>query len=83
MGALNKELIMSELKVTDVKAFLCGEFQFIKVYTNEEGITGVAENKVSHKGTLEGQIDHLRDIILGEDPFNIERIWSKCLLPGP
>lgn len=74
---------MSELKVTDIKAFWCGDFQFIKVYTNEEGITGVAEDVVrQNKGILEGQIAYLRDIILGEDPFNIERIWRKMLIAG-
>ncbi|GAG75389.1 unnamed protein product, partial [marine sediment metagenome] len=73
---------MSELKVTDIKTFYCGDFQFVKVYTNEEGITGLGENTVRHKGTLEGQIAYLRDIILGENPFNIERIWRKVRSPG-
>ena len=68
---------MSELKVTDIKIFWCGDFPFIKVYTNEEGITGVAENVIHHKGILEGQIDFLGNSLLGEDPFNIERIWRK------
>lgn len=31
---------MSELKVTDIKTFWCGDFQFMKVYNNEGGITG-------------------------------------------
>ncbi len=70
---------MSELKVTDIKIFWCGESPFIKVYTNEEGVTGVGENVVGHRGILEGQIDFLRNVVLGEDPFNIERIWRKML----
>ena len=68
---------MSELKVTDIKIFWCGHFPFTKVYTNEEGITGVGENVIQHQGILQGQVDFLRNILLGEDPFNIERIWRK------
>ena len=52
---------MSELKVIDIKIFWCRDFPFIKIYTNEEGITGVGENVVGHKGILEGQIDFLRN----------------------
>jgi len=66
-----------ELKVTDIKTFTCGGLEFMKVYTNEEGITGLAEGALSHNGIKEGQIDFLRDIIVGEDPFNIERVWRK------
>ena len=76
---------MSELKVTDIKTFWCGDFQFIKVYTNEEGITGVGENlvrRIIEKDMLEGQIAYLRAIILGEDPFNIERILRKVHIAG-
>ncbi len=76
---------MSELKVTDIKSFWCGDFQFLKVYTNEEGMTGVGENivrRVIEKDMLEGQVNYLRDIILGENPFNIERILGKMLVAG-
>lgn len=36
--------------MTDIKAFWCGDFQFIKVYTNEEGITGLGEKTTSAVG---------------------------------
>ncbi|GAI50769.1 unnamed protein product, partial [marine sediment metagenome] len=42
-------------------------------------MTGVAENVIHHKSILEGQINFLRNTLLGEDPFNIERIWRKML----
>ena len=70
---------MSELRITDIKIFWCGYLPFIKVYTNEEGITGVGENVIQHRGILEGQVDFLRGVLIGEDPFNIERIWRKMV----
>ena len=67
---------MSNLKITDIKSFFCGNYPFIKVYTNE-GITGIGENFVHHKGILSGQLEYLRNMLIGEDPFGIERLWVK------
>ena len=67
---------MSGLKITDIKVLRCGNFSFFKVYTSE-GITGVGENVVLHKAILEAQAGVLRTLLIGEDPFRIERIWKK------
>ena len=67
---------MSRLRITDLKAFQCGSFTFVKVYTNE-GITGVGENISVPKPLFLGQIEVLRKLVVGEDPCQIERIWRK------
>ncbi len=67
---------MSGLKITDIKVFRCGSFSFFKLYTNE-GITGIGENIVLHKPILEAQAEVLRNLLIGEDPFRIERIWRR------
>lgn len=67
---------MSELRITDIKIFPCGNFPFYKVYTNE-GITGVGESVVMHKSILRAQVDVLRNFLIGMDPFQIERIWRR------
>jgi len=67
---------MSELRITDIKVFQCGNFHFVKVYTNE-GITGVGENVVGHRAIHEGQAVFLRSLLIDENPFQIEKIWRK------
>jgi len=69
---------MSSLKITDIKAFWCGPSPFTKVYTNE-GITGIGENVIHHDGILAGQLEMLKNLVIGEDPMNIERLWRKML----
>jgi galactonate dehydratase len=46
------------------------------VHTNE-GITGIGENVVQHPTVLKGQVELLKSILVGEDPFSIERLWVK------
>jgi len=70
---------MPELRITDIKIFWCGYIPFIKVYTSEDGLTGVGENVIQHRGILEGQVTFLRGVLIGENPFNIERIWRKMM----
>jgi galactonate dehydratase len=65
---------MSDLRITDVKAFQCGGFTFFKVYTNE-GITGIGESIATGRDIPEAQASVLRRIVTGLDPFQIERIW--------
>jgi galactonate dehydratase len=69
---------MSNLRITDIKATMCGPLPFTTVYTNE-GITGLGENVVNHPATLQGQVELLKSILVGEDPFNIERLWIKMV----
>ena len=68
--------MVSKLKIADLKVFRCGNFSFIKVYT-DEGITGVGENVIMSKTILESQADVLKILLVGENPFQIERVWRK------
>lgn len=68
---------MSNLKITDIKLIRCGRLSFFKVYTNEEGITGLGESIIDYDPVLEGYTKFLRRFLIGEDPFNIEKIWRK------
>ena len=67
---------MSDLRITDIKSFLCGVYPFVKVYTNE-GITGIGENIVHDRGISSGQIEYLKRLLVGEDPFDIQRLWVR------
>jgi galactonate dehydratase len=69
---------MSNLRITDIEAIMCGPLPFTKVYTNE-GITGLGENVVNHPATLQGSVEMLKGILVGEDPFNIEKLWIKMV----
>lgn len=68
---------MSKLKITDIKLIRCGRLSFFKVFTNEEEITGIGECIVNYEPILKGYMKYLRDFLIGEDPFAIEKIWKK------
>ena len=67
---------MSDLRINDVKAFKCGGFTFIKVYTNE-GITGIGETVVGNRSMAEAQAGVLSRMVMDQDPFQIEKIWRR------
>ena len=67
---------MSDLKITNIEPVVCGSYPFVKVYT-DGGITGIGENVVQHPGILRGEIDYLKKLLIGEDPFDIGRLWVK------
>lgn len=48
----------------------------IKVYT-DEGITGIAQSWEEGSNQFLALIKDIERFIIGEDPFNIERIWRK------
>ena len=56
----------------------------IKVHT-DAGITGIGEvdsNPMAVKGAIEGPFSHttaagLRELVIGEDPFETEKLWHK------
>lgn len=51
---------------------------FVKVYT-DEGIVGIGEGS-GWPRVVQTAIEDLRDIVVGENPMNIERIWQKMLV---
>ncbi|MCK5213264.1 MAG: mandelate racemase/muconate lactonizing enzyme family protein, partial [Dehalococcoidia bacterium] len=69
---------MSSLRITDIQSIMCGPLPITKVYT-DEGITGLGENVVSNPGILAAQVEMLKGILVGEDPFNIEWLWIKMM----
>ena len=81
------------MKITDIKTFLmmagapastgstswsARNWCFVKVYT-DEGIVGIGEGS-GWPRIVQTAIEDLRVIVVGEDPFNIERIWQKMLI---
>ena len=69
------------MKITDIKTYVAGQdgrnFLFCRVFT-DEGIYGVGE--ASSWPSIQTEIHHKASVIIGEDPFNIERLWSKMFL---
>ena len=66
------------MKITDIKVFVVDCFRtnwaFVKVYT-DEGIDGVGEATLEYKEkALIGAVEHIKDVLVGQDPTNIERI---------
>ncbi|MCD6504343.1 mandelate racemase/muconate lactonizing enzyme family protein [Candidatus Bathyarchaeota archaeon] len=72
--------------VTDVKTFLVDasrkwrgrNWLFVKVYT-DEGVEGLGEAS-GWPSVVEKAIRDLKHVVIGENPFNIERIWQRMLL---
>ncbi len=65
--------------VTDIKPFVVDCFRtnwvFVKVYT-DEGIHGVGEATLEYKEkALLGAIEHVREYLVGKNPFDIEKHW--------
>ncbi len=75
------------MKITDVKTYLTGQawpdregirnFLFVRVYT-DEGITGIGE--ATSLPAIEAELRNKGALIIGEDPFQIQRLWSKMYL---
>ena len=79
------------MKITDIKTYLMHagrptpfggwgkrNWLFVKVFT-DEGLYGVGEAS-GWPRVVETAIHDLTPIVVGEDPFNIEKIWQKMLL---
>jgi len=80
------------MKITDIKTFLmhagtassfgggwsARNWLFVKIYT-DEGLYGVGECS-GWPRVIETAIKDLTPILIGEDPFHIEKIWQKILV---
>lgn len=82
------------MKITDVQASVIGRqepdsggsvWTFVRVYT-DEGITGTGECNSGGPGFSGFATKHailaLRELLVGEDPFNINRIYEKLRRAG-
>ena len=75
------------MKITDVEAIIVRqpEITLIGDGTQDEGITGIAEVDSAPyvvKAIIDMPASHsacrgLKEIIVGEDPFDVEKIWNK------
>ena len=73
------------MKITDVKTIMMsplpgrGGWIFVKVLT-DEGIEGIGEASVSYGGrdlTLVQHINELKQWVIGESPFDVEKMWQR------
>ena len=69
------------MKIKDIKVFAVDCFRtnwvFVKVYT-DEGIDGVGEATLEYKEkALFGAIEHIREYLIGKNPFQIEKHWRS------
>ena len=65
------------MKITDVRTAVVEanyDWTFIRVYT-DEGTTGIGESFLAPG--LTGIIAELKPLLIGEDPRNVDRLWSK------
>ena len=68
------------MKITDLKCTILGNNPVIRITTNE-GICGWGEAE-SSKSYLKPHVLFYRDLILGEDPTNVERVMLKIRRMG-
>ncbi|HEV3049742.1 MAG TPA: hypothetical protein VGX50_05505, partial [Longimicrobium sp.] len=78
------------MKITDIRTFLVDatppggwggggrNWLFVKVET-DEGLSGIGEAS-GWPRVVETAVHDLKEILIGEDPSRIERLWHKMLL---
>lgn len=69
------------MKITQLKPILVSlggsNWVFVKVYTDEDGLTGLGEGTVASKGmAVAAAVTELERLIVGRDPMNIEGLWQ-------
>ena len=73
------------MKITDIKIFLAKEwrtFLFVKIET-DEGIYGVGESGItSRELAVAGLLEHLKPLLINQDPFNSEHLWQTLWRGG-
>jgi L-alanine-DL-glutamate epimerase-like enolase superfamily enzyme len=74
------------MKITNVEPVLVTDkgksFCFVVVDT-DEGISGIGESGISSREwAVAGAVRHLREFLVGRDPFQIERLWQEMFRGG-
>ena len=69
------------MKVTEIKSFPItdddGRLYFIVKVETDSGIYGLGEVGIVRWGAAIGKaIDHLSQIVIGQDPFSTEKLWQ-------
>ncbi|MCI0438477.1 MAG: mandelate racemase/muconate lactonizing enzyme family protein [Chloroflexi bacterium] len=70
------------MKVTNIKSFSVadgdGRPYFVVKVETDEGIYGLGEIGIRWWGNaIEKAIEHLSQVVVGEDPFSTERLWQR------
>ena len=80
-GAQERETM--DIQITGLKTFIVasnpngGNWVFVKVYTNQDGLTGLGEGTVTSKAeTIAAAIGEHERFLIGRDPRNIEWLWQ-------
>jgi len=74
------EPLKHKVKITDMKVMLVrGAFDWpmVKIET-DAGVTGIGESYWGH-GVKDIMLGYLRPLILGEDPLDVERLYTKMV----
>ena len=75
------------MKITDVKTFIVHpgvgkNWLFVKVET-DEGVYGLGEAGTINWGrAIASAVEHLSDLVVGQDPFATERLWQIMFRAG-
>ena len=69
------------MKVTGIKTFCCqgdGRKYFIVKVDTDAGIHGLGEAGIANwGGAVDQAVQHLAEVVVGEDPFATERLWQR------
>ena len=74
------------MKITNVEPILVSDgkkgYCFVVVDT-DAGLSGVGESGLSGREyAVRGAVEHLREFLIGRDPFQIERLWQEMFRGG-
>jgi galactonate dehydratase len=72
------------MKITGLRTFVVaasetggGNWVFVKVYTDQDGLTGLGEGSVTSKAqTIAAAIEEHERFLVGRDPARIEWLWQ-------
>ncbi len=75
------------MKVTDIKSYAFtddeGKLYFIAKVETDEGIYGLGEVGIPRWGNaVANAIEHLSELVIGQDPFATERLWQHMFRGG-
>ena len=75
------------MKITNIKSFAFTDndekLYFIVKVETDEGIYGLGEVGIPRWGNaVANAIDHLSELVIGQDPFSTERLWQRMFRGG-
>jgi L-alanine-DL-glutamate epimerase-like enolase superfamily enzyme len=69
-----------KMKITDVRTVVLGDrFVVVQVVT-DQGLVGIGEASPMYHRVVVPTVAWIRDLLVGEDPRDIERLWEKMLV---